>query len=218
VRVAGWASRRDGGYVARVHSDGPIDITDLILTEHESFRRAFAALDKVLAPESDPATHQRRLADLWAPLAAHLERHAAAEELVLFPTLLRHGTNAEHETLDAVGDHNEIRDAVREAAAHPAGSPEWWKAVERVRSENTHHMGEEEDEALSDLRRTTTAEQRVALGRLFLIALDQYRGRPPVPNTDPRAYVARHTAQSGHDPLPGRRDGAADDRPAQRLR
>jgi hypothetical protein len=175
-----------------VHSDGPIDITDLILTEHDVFRRSFAALDKVLAPDEDPATHEERLGELWAPLAAHLERHAAAEELVVFPALLRHGANGEHETLDAVGDHNDIRDAIREAATHAPGSPEWWKAVDRARAENTHHMGEEEDEALADLRRTTTAEQRLHLGRLFLIALDQYRGRPVPGNTDPREYLARH--------------------------
>ena len=175
-----------------MHSDGPIDITDLILTEHDTFRRGFAALDAVLAPDTDPATRDARLAGLWAELSAHLDRHARAEELIVFPALLRCGTNAEHETLDAVGDHNEIRDAIAEAAAHPAGSPEWWKAVERARSENTHHMGEEEDEALSDLRRTTTREQRVEHGRLFVIALDQLRGRPPAGNTDPREFLARH--------------------------
>jgi hypothetical protein len=177
-----------------VHSDGPIDITDLILTEHDTFRRGFAALDKVLAPDSDQATRPHRLAEVWAPLAAHLERHAAAEELVVFPTLLRHGARAEHETVDAVGDQNDFRDAIRDAAAHPVDSPEWWKAVERARSENTHHMGEEEDEALPDLRRTTTTELRIELARLFLIALEQFRGRPPVGNVDPREYLARHRA------------------------
>jgi hypothetical protein len=53
-------------------------------------------------------------------------------------------------------------------------------------------MAEEEDEALPDLRRTTTREQRLELGRLFLIALDQLRGRPPAENTDPREFLARH--------------------------
>ena len=114
----------------------PIDITDLILAEHDALRRAFATLDKALAPDVEPDARARRLAEAWAPLAAHLDRHAAAEEQVVFPALLRHGTNAEHETLDAVGDHNDIRDAVQEAARHPAGSEEWWKAVARARAEN----------------------------------------------------------------------------------
>src|SRR5690348_15012032 len=130
----------------RDQAEDLIDITDLILTEHDTFRRGFAGLDKVMGPGVDPASRARRLAELWLPLAAHLDRHAAAEELVVFPALLRHGTNAEHETLDAVGDHNDIRDAVRDAARHPAGSEPWWAAVERARAENTHHMAEEEDE------------------------------------------------------------------------
>ncbi len=168
------------------------DITDLILREHDAFRRGFAALDKALAPDVDAAARPRRLAELWGPLAAHLDRHAAAEELVVFPALLRYGSNAEHETLDAVGDHNDIRDALREADQHAAGTPEWWKAVERARAENSHHMAEEEDEALPDLRRNTTREQRVSLGQDFCAALARLRDRPPAANTDPLEFLARH--------------------------
>ena len=185
---------------ARQPADDLIDITDLILTEHDSFRRGFAALDKVLGPDVDPAAHARRLAEVWVPLAAHLERHAAAEEEVVFPALLRHGTNAEHETLDAVGDHNDIRDAIHEADQHPAGSPEWWKAVGRARAENSHHMTEEEDEALPDLRRNTTPEQRHLLGRDFIAALARLRDRPPTANTDPLEFLARHRQRGGTGP------------------
>lgn len=185
---------------ARQPADDLIDITDLILTEHDSFRRGFAALDKVLGPDVDPAAHARRLAEVWVPLAAHLERHAAAEEEVVFPALLRHGTNAEHETLDAVGDHNDIRDAIHEADQHPAGSPEWWKAVGRARAENSHHMTEEEDEALPDLRRTTTRAQRLEIGLAFVAAMARLRDRPPAGNIDPRDFLARHRRHSGAEP------------------
>ena len=181
-------------------ADGLIDITDLILTEHDAFRRGFAALDKVLGPDVDPAARPRHLGELWTPLAACLDLHAAAEEQVVFPALLRHGTNAEHETLDAVGDHNDIRDAVREAARHPAGSEDWWKAVERARAENSHHMAEEEDEALPDLRRNTTPEQRHALGRDFIAVLARLRDRPPTANTDPLEFLARHRQRGGTEP------------------
>lgn len=180
--------------------DELIDITDLILSEHDAFRRGFAALDKVLAPDVEPAARPRRLGELWAPLAAHLDRHAAAEEQVVFPALLRFGTNAEHETLDAVGDHNDIRDALRESVQHPPGSEDWWKAVGRARAENTHHMAEEEDEALPDLRRNTTRPQRLELGRDFLAAMARLRGWPPADNTDPLEFLARHRQRSGAEP------------------
>ncbi|HUR72744.1 MAG TPA: hemerythrin domain-containing protein [Sporichthya sp.] len=178
-------------------ADELIDITDLILSEHDAFRRGFAALDKILGPDVDPGSRRRRLAEVWTPLAAHLDRHAAAEEAVVFPALLRHGTNAEHETLDAVGDHNDIRNAVRDAGRYPAGSAQWWAAVERARAANTHHMAEEEDEALADLRRNTTREQRSELGRQFRAAMARVGNLPAADNTDPLEFLARHRQRSG---------------------
>lgn len=167
-----------------------LDVTDLILGEHDSFRHGFAALDKAIAPDVPMGFRTEALQTAWAALASHLERHAAAEELVVFPALLHHGVDGEHETLDAVDDHNEIRNAIRDAARHEPGAPEWWKAVGRARAENSHHMTEEEDAALPDLRRNTTRRQRVELGRAFLAAMA--RENVPTANTDPQDYVARH--------------------------
>lgn len=83
------------------------DITQLILDDHETFRRKFAALDDADEPE--------QLRAIWDPLAALLDVHAVAEEVVFYPELLRRGDDdAEDETVDAIGDHNDIRDGVRE--------------------------------------------------------------------------------------------------------
>jgi hypothetical protein len=60
--------------------------------------------------------------------------HAAAEEEIFYPELLRVGmsagtaASAEEETLDAIQDHNDIRDAIAEVAGHQAGSNEWFAA------------------------------------------------------------------------------------------
>ncbi|MGQ0774776.1 MAG: hypothetical protein ACT4NY_10225 [Pseudonocardiales bacterium] len=48
------------------------DITQLILDDHETFRREFAALDDADKPE--------QLRAIWEPLAALLDVHAVAEE------------------------------------------------------------------------------------------------------------------------------------------
>ena len=89
-----------------------MDITQLILDDHHEQRRQFAMLEQI-----DPAD-TGTLSALWSRLAAFLELHAAAEEAIFYPELLkvdklagRLGTG-EAETLDAIGDHNEIRDAV----------------------------------------------------------------------------------------------------------
>jgi hypothetical protein len=81
------------------------DITTLIMEDHAWFRRQFAALDELQGgPSSDPL----EMSAIWAPLAARLDVHALAEEKIFYPQLLEHGDNPEDETLDAIGDHNEI--------------------------------------------------------------------------------------------------------------
>ncbi|MEO7193772.1 MAG: hemerythrin domain-containing protein [Pseudonocardiaceae bacterium] len=136
------------------------DITQLILDDHETFRREFAALDGTDEP--------KRLREIWEPLAALLETHAAAEEAIFYPQLLRRGDDAEAETLDAIGDHNDIRDGIREASQHPIGTVPWWDAVRQTKAANDEHMTEEEDDALADFRRNTSLDVRVDLGHQFL--------------------------------------------------
>ncbi|MGQ0629830.1 MAG: hemerythrin domain-containing protein [Sporichthyaceae bacterium] len=165
------------------------DITALILDDHDRFRRAFAELDDL-----ETAGDIAALSAVWDPLAALLDVHAIAEEKVFYPQLLKRGDDAEDETLDAIGDHNDIRDAVQEAAQHRVGSKPWWKAVGQARAANTEHMGEEEDEALADFRRNADLALREKLGREFL----EFKRRHPDPekldtsNSDPQEYVDEH--------------------------
>lgn len=165
------------------------DITSLILDDHDRFRRAFAELDDLVAPDE--------LARAWEPLAAFLDLHAAAEEAVFYPELIQRGADAEDETLDAVGDHNEIRDAVAEAARHPAGSAAWHTAVRQAREANSEHMAEEEDDALADFRRHADPGLREELGRKFLAFKAEHEGGKGIDtgDVDPERYVAEHEAE-----------------------
>lgn len=165
------------------------DITQLILDDHEMFRRQFAALDDVGGPGE--------LRAIWEPLAALLDVHAVAEETIFYPQLLRHGDDAEDETVDAIGDHNDIRDGVHEAALHPVGSPPWWDAVRRARRANSSHMAEEEDEALPDFRRNSPLGLREELGRRFLEFKAGHAGARDLDNSgkDPQGYVSAVQAQ-----------------------
>ena len=165
------------------------DITQLILDDHETFRRQFAALDDANGPE--------QLRAIWEPLAALLDVHAVAEEAIFYPQLLRRGDDAEDETVDAIGDHNDIRDGVREAALHPIGNPQWWDAVRRTRLANSSHMAEEEDDALSDFRRNAPLGLREELGRRFLEFKADHADARDLDNNDkdPQGYVSAIQAQ-----------------------
>jgi hypothetical protein len=165
------------------------DITQLILDDHATFRREFAALDDAEGTE--------QLRAIWEPLAALLDLHAVAEETVFYPQLLRRGDDAEDETLDAIGDHNDIRDGVHEAAWHPIGSSQWWDGVRKARMANSDHMAEEEDEALADFRRNTPLSVREELGRQFLEFKSNHADARDLDTSDkdPEGYVNAVSAQ-----------------------
>src|ERR1700757_5233255 len=180
------AARRSGQGKLGV---GGGDITELILTDHNWFREQFAKLDDLQAqtPKNHPALER-----VWRPLGDKLDVHAYIEEKIFYPQLLRRGADdPEGETLDAIGDHNDIRDVVRDANAVPVGTEEWWAAVGRTRAANDDHMGEEEREGLSDFRRHAPVGLREALGRQYKEFMTKHpttKGLPIV-DRDPERYV-----------------------------
>lgn len=166
------------------------DITQLILDEHDWFRRAFAELDE--APDDEA------LDTLWTYLAGRLEAHALAEESIFYPVLLHRGDDAEEETDDAISDHNSIREASRRARDETAGSDAWWAAVTDARVENSKHMGEEERGALADFRRNTDPGRRHELGLTFATYLADritVNVDPDEHGPDPDEYIEEHSPE-----------------------
>jgi hypothetical protein len=166
---------------------GPNDITQLILDDHEWFRRAFARLDELQATKV-PSVDLLRV---WTPLAGRLDAHAVAEEEIFYPQLLRKGADAREETLDAIGDHNDIRDGVHDAGRRAVGSDGWWEAVGRARAANDEHMAEEEREGLADFRLHATIGLREALGRRFRAFMAEHGDAHDLDTSDkdPQEYV-----------------------------
>ncbi len=169
-----------------------MDITELILNQHHEQRRAFALLDEL---GGDNAA----LAAVWQRITIMLEVHAKAEELFFYPRLLDVGTgggdadSADDETEDAIKDHNEIRNAIAEAAKHEVGSDEWWQAVRSCQEENSDHMAEEEREDLVDFRRHADLQTRHEIAVQFIVYENQHAAEGiPLQNEDPATYVEQH--------------------------
>jgi hypothetical protein len=164
------------------------DICDLILDDHEVFRRRFAELDDERRSDTSVVTA------LWQPLAEHLERHASAEEDVFYPAVLARADNGEHDTHHAIRDHNKIREALQEVAAAESGSDQWWDAIGRANEENSDHMAEEERGPLSEFRRSGDLDERKKLGARFVaFNSDHAGGRDLDTDTvDPDRYVEEH--------------------------
>lgn len=168
-----------------------MDITQVILDQHGEQRRMFAMLD-------DTRGDTETLAAVWQRLVVLLETHAEAEERYFYPVLARLGTgaadadSAEDEIEDAVKDHNEIREGIRGAEAHPTGSDAWWQAVTDARIANDDHMAEEERQDLADFRLHADLQVRhnIAVEFIRYESLKAAHGVPPR-DTDVAAYLKR---------------------------
>ena len=176
-----------------------MDITQLILDDHHEQRRLFAILEQV--GRADTGT----LSAVWERLSSFLELHAAAEEEIFYPDLLQVGVGAgrtdrvEDETLDAIHDHNDIRDTIAAVAGHEVGSDEWYAAVAAVNLANSDHMAEEEREGLTDFRRLARLQLRHDLAVAFAaFEARHFAGVPPV-DKDPATYV-REAEQKSEPP------------------
>jgi len=132
--------RDDGGDRHHEHDNGRHRGWD----DHHEQRRLFAILEQI-----DPA-NVRALDDIWARLAVLLEVHAAAEEAIFYPELVKLAvgpqplSSAEPETIDAIHDHNEIRDAIGAVTGHQVGSQGWRDAVTAANLANSDHMANAE--------------------------------------------------------------------------
>ena len=166
-----------------------MDITELILNDHDEQRRGFAGLDDVDPSDTDT------LRVLWTRLAAMLEVHAQAEEVYFYPQLLKlgerlHDQTEVAETKDAISDHNDIRDGISQAARHDTGSDGWWAGVTAARKANDEHMGEEEHEGLRDVRRHLDLDTRHRMAVDFARYEAEHIDGVPVVDKDPVRYVS----------------------------
>lgn len=164
------------------------DVIRLILDDHERFRSRFAELDG-LRDDLQAAN------EIWLGLAAWLEIHASAEEAVFYPALLQHVEGSEDETRDAIGDHDEIRDGIRRAAAAEVGGDEWWAGIQDARDANDEHLAEEERDDIPDLLRVASVEFRQELGAHYERFFAEHPGAKGLSgaNKDPDEYAARNS-------------------------
>jgi hypothetical protein len=167
------------------------DIVELIYADHDWFRRQFFFLDE--------AKTEAELAAIWQPLAIRLETHADAEETVFYPALLNKGNAGDPraETVDAIDDHNAIRDAIAAAGQHRIGTKPWLNAVGKARTENGEHLDEEEREALSDFIKSASLELRRELAMAWLEFYHQHPAGKGVDRTDKDAgdYIEENEAR-----------------------
>jgi Hemerythrin HHE cation binding domain len=166
-----------------------MDITQLIVDDHEQQRGLFAILEQI-----EP-TNITALAAVWDRLATFLQVHAEAEEQLFYPELLRVGQGVDSldpaaETRHAIDDHNDIRSAITAVADHQVGSAGWYDAVANANEANSNHMAEEEREGLTDFRRHAGLQLRHDLAIAFAVfKATHVTGVSKSVDKDPELYV-----------------------------
>ncbi|HEY5247140.1 MAG TPA: hemerythrin domain-containing protein, partial [Dermatophilaceae bacterium] len=125
-----------------------------------------------------------------------LEVHASAEEEIFYPVLLKKGGDeASEETNDAIGDHNQIRDAIRAASGLEPGSDAWWQAVLECRKANDEHLAEEERDVIPDFREHSDEALRSRLGTEWVVFHAEHRAALGIPGVDldPQEYIVENS-------------------------
>jgi hemerythrin HHE cation binding domain-containing protein len=159
-------------------------VTDVIRMDHVWFRSQFAALEQA---RGDTAA----LTSIWGVLSARLEVHAAAEETLFYPRLLKDDADSVDDTKDAIKDHNEIRDGISDAARYAIGEDAWWKAVKATDDANTEHMDEEEKGPLIEFDDAASSEEQAQLAASFAEFESEHAGARgiTIEDKDPEEYV-----------------------------
>ena len=163
------------------------DITALILSEHEAFRRAFTEIESL--------TDRGELGTRWRELSDQLEVHAAGEETIFYPELLHDVDDSEGDTEHAVNDHNEIRETTQAVDQHEVGSDAWWEAFRACREATVDHLAEEENDVLPPFAEQVSAEKRDELGMRWLQFHEQHEDARGLSGetVDPQEYVEEHS-------------------------
>ena len=135
------------------------DIIGLVLHDHHVVAELFDKLQAATAADDQSA--------LFAQVKDALERHASAEEKVLYPRVRKEVPDRREESKDAIEKHDQIRGSLKEVEDHQAGTELFALAVAQLVATTKHHIGVEESELLADFRKNSHAGEREELGRQF---------------------------------------------------
>ncbi len=167
-----------------------MDITQLILDDHHEQRRLFSILEQI--SRTDTEVLRPPCGDGWrrsSSCTRRPRRSFSTRHCCRWAWPRGRASGVESETLDAIGDHNDIRDAIAEVARHEVGTDAWYAAVAAANLANSDHMAEEEREGLTDFRRLASLQRRHDLAVAFAAFEARHFAGVTPHDRDPAEYV-----------------------------
>lgn len=148
-----------------VKADSSQDIIKLILADHKPLK----SLIKILKDSDKGLSARKEALDEFAPL---LINHAQSEERALYSFMERH-EDLREESFEGEVEH-ELAELMLESISSEKNEHMWSAKVKVLAELVEHHLKEEEDESLPDVRKMTTPEQRLEMGAKYIEFKEQY--------------------------------------------
>jgi hemerythrin superfamily protein len=152
------------------------DITTIIENDHREVERLFDSYRT-----GPPAERQ----DIVDRIRVTLAQHAAAEEILVYPTVRRTAEDGDGLADHSIDEHQEIKRLLSELDDLSADDPAQSATIDELERTVGEHVAEEESVVLPALRGRTDPERRERLGDLFedTKPLLPTRPHPSVPGT-----------------------------------
>jgi Hemerythrin HHE cation binding domain len=158
------------------------DIIELILADRLQIMRWAARLGDLYRRDRGRDA-RAELTATWETLAALIDLHMRADDEICGPAVFGDGPDGRAMTRQVRGDHDDIREIIREISLRPPGSPSWWHLARTALSAWAAQIDQEEQGPLAECRRhadPALREQLALQWRAFADAhiRDQYPQAP----------------------------------------
>jgi hemerythrin superfamily protein len=152
------------------------DITTIIENDHREVERLFDSY------RTGPTAERQ---DIVNRIRVTLAQHAAAEEILVYPTVRRTAEDGDGLADHSIDEHQEIKRLLSELDDLSADDPAQSATIAELERTVGEHVAEEESVVLPALRGRTDPERRERLGDLFedTKPLLPTRPHPSVPGT-----------------------------------
>lgn len=148
-----------------VKADSSQDIIKLILADHKPLKNFI----KILKDSDKDLNVRRKALEEFAPL---LINHAQSEERALY-SFMERDKELREESFEGEVEH-ELAELMLESINGEKNQDMWSAKVKVLAELVEHHIKEEESEALPDVRKATSLEQRLEMGAKYLEFKEQY--------------------------------------------
>ena len=134
------------------------DWDEILAAEHDE---ALAVFDKMLATDQTQ-TFKRKM--LFMKLCHALDKHAHAEEMVVYPALREDDDFADADHLE--GEHGYIKTFIYELSEMGPDSPDWLERVREFRQLVAEHAHMEEEQVFPKFKKDMSEEQNAHITSL----------------------------------------------------